>query len=39
VHRRRERYRQLLRERIAMTLSDPTDVDDEIRSLFFALGR
>jgi len=39
VHRMRERYRQLLRERIAMTLSDPTDVDDEIRSLFFALGR
>ena len=39
VHRMRQRYRELLRERIAMTLSDRADVDDEIRSLFSALGR
>lgn len=39
VHRMRERYRQVVREQIAMTLRDPNDVDDEIRSLFLALGR
>ncbi|MDP6634521.1 MAG: sigma-70 family RNA polymerase sigma factor [Phycisphaerae bacterium] len=38
VHRLRQRYRQLLRERIAMTLSDPGEVDDEIRRLFSALS-
>lgn len=39
VHRLRERYRQLLRREIASTLSDPTDVEDEIRRLFDALAR
>lgn len=39
VHRMREQYRQVLREEIAMTLKDPGDVDDEIRRLFYALGR
>ncbi len=38
VHRLRRRYRQILRERVAMTLSDPDEVDDEIRRLFSALG-
>ena len=38
VHRLRQRYRRILRERIAMTLSDPAEVDDEIRRLFSALG-
>lgn len=38
VHRLRQRYRRILRERIAMTLSDPDEVDDEIRRLFSALG-
>lgn len=32
--RMRGRYRQLLREEIAQTVSDPEDVDDEIRNLF-----
>jgi DNA-directed RNA polymerase specialized sigma24 family protein len=36
VHRLRRRYRQLLRDEIAHTVSDPGDVDDEIRSLFQA---
>ena len=38
VHRMRQRYRQVLRERIAMTLNDPNDVEDEIHRLFSALG-
>ncbi len=38
VHRLRKRYRDLLRERIAATLDDPAEVDDEIRALFDALG-
>lgn len=39
VHRMRQRYRQILRGQIAMTLGDPNDVDNEIHSLFSALGR
>jgi RNA polymerase sigma-70 factor (ECF subfamily) len=38
VHRMRKRYRELLREEIAQTLDDPGQVEDEIRSLFAALG-
>ncbi len=38
VHRLRKRYRDLLREEIAQTLDDPGQVDEEIRSLFAALG-
>jgi RNA polymerase sigma-70 factor (ECF subfamily) len=38
VHRLRRRYGELLRAQIAATLGDPADVDDEIRSLFAALG-
>jgi RNA polymerase sigma factor (sigma-70 family) len=34
VHRLRRRYRTLLREHIAQTVSSPEDVDDEIRHLF-----
>jgi RNA polymerase sigma-70 factor (ECF subfamily) len=37
VHRLRKRFRQLLEEEIAETLDDPSDLDDEIRSLFDAL--
>lgn len=36
VHRLRKRYRQLLRNEIANTLSDPAMVDDEMRALFGA---
>jgi RNA polymerase sigma factor (sigma-70 family) len=38
VHRLRGRYRELLRDEIGQTLSDPAGVDDEIRALFAALG-
>jgi len=36
VHRLRKRYRQLLREEISSTLADPSQVEDELRSLFTA---
>ena len=39
AHRLRRRYRELLREEIAQTVASPEEVDDEIRSLFEALGR
>lgn len=37
VHRMRRRYRELLREEIAQTVSDPEEVDEEIQQLFGAL--
>ena len=37
VHRLRGRYRELLRAEIAETLSDPADVDAEMRHLVAAL--
>lgn len=36
VHRLRRRYRQLLREEIGQTLSDPAQVEEEMRALFNA---
>lgn len=39
AHRLRKRWRELLRAEVAGTLSDPADVDDEIRGLFAALAR
>ncbi len=38
VHRLRRRYRELLREEIAQTLTDPAQVEEEIRALFSAFG-
>lgn len=38
AHRLRKRYRELLREEVAHTVSDPAEVEGEIRSLFEALG-
>jgi DNA-directed RNA polymerase specialized sigma24 family protein len=38
AHRLRRRYRERLREEVARTIDDPAGVDDEIRSLFDALG-
>jgi len=38
VHRLRKRYRQLLIEEIAQTVSGPGEIDEEIRELFAALG-
>jgi RNA polymerase sigma factor (sigma-70 family) len=37
THRLRKRYREILQEQIAATLDDPSDFNDEIRSLFAAL--
>ncbi len=37
VHRLKKRYRAILRELIAPTLDDPSEIDDEIRSLFDAI--
>jgi RNA polymerase sigma-70 factor (ECF subfamily) len=39
VHRLRKQYRQLLRDEIAQTLSDPAQVDEEMRALFGAFSR
>ena len=39
VHRLRKRYRGVLRDEIAQTVADPTEIDDEIRQLFSALGK
>lgn len=38
VHRLRSRYREVLRARIAETVGDPAQIDDEIRELFAALA-
>jgi len=38
VHRLRKRYRELLREEISQTLTDPAQVDEELRSLQAALA-
>ncbi|HEY3915719.1 MAG TPA: sigma-70 family RNA polymerase sigma factor [Verrucomicrobiae bacterium] len=38
VHRLRRRYREVLREEIAQTLSDPTQAEEELQSLFTALS-
>ena len=38
VHRMRRRYRELLREEIAQTLSDPAQAEEEIQALFCAFG-
>ena len=39
VFRLRQRYRELLRAEIAETVSDPSDIDDEMRQLVAALRR
>jgi len=38
VHRLRRRYRELLRDEIAHTLSDPGQVEEEMRALFAAFS-
>jgi RNA polymerase sigma factor (sigma-70 family) len=38
VHRLRRRYREVLRNLIAATVEDPSEIDDEIRDLFAALA-
>ena len=39
VYRMRRRYRELLRQEIAHTVADPSDVEDEIRFLFATFSR
>jgi RNA polymerase sigma-70 factor (ECF subfamily) len=38
VHRMRRRYATLLREEVAQTVSNPDQVEDEVRYLFSAMG-
>lgn len=38
VHRLRSRYRELLREEVRQTISDPTQVEEEMRALFSAFA-
>ena len=38
AHRMRRRYRELLRAEVAETLTDPSEVDDELRSLMEAVA-
>jgi len=38
VHRLRKRYRELLRQEIAQTLSEPGDMEEELRALFRAFA-
>jgi hypothetical protein len=38
IHRFRERYGDLLREIVAQTVSETTDVDEELRYLFALLN-
>ena len=38
VHRMRQRYRELLREEIAHTVSTPREIAEELRYLFAALS-
>ena len=38
VHRFRKRYRELLREEIARTVSDPAEIEEEMNALFGALS-
>ena len=37
VHRLRQRYRDILRDEIAQTVEDPSQIDDEIRRLMSAV--
>lgn len=39
AHRMRQRYRQILREEIAQTVSKPEEIDDEIRYLLQVVSR
>ena len=39
VHRFKRRYRELLREEIANTVSSPAEIDEELRYLVTVLGR
>jgi hypothetical protein len=38
VHRMRRRYRELLKEEIAQTVTSPETLEDELRELLAALG-
>ncbi len=38
VHRMRKRYGELFRSEVALTVGDPSDVDDELKHLLGALG-
>jgi RNA polymerase sigma factor (sigma-70 family) len=39
LHRLRQRYRELLRDAVAQTIADPSEVDDELRFLMQVVSR
>jgi RNA polymerase sigma factor (sigma-70 family) len=39
VHRLRQRYRELVRQEVAQTVSSPTELDEEMRHLFATLNQ
>lgn len=39
IHRLKRRYREILREEIAHTVSTPSEIDDELRELITVLGQ
>jgi hypothetical protein len=39
VHRLRQRYREVLREEIAHTVTRPAEIDEEMRYLFEVVSR
>jgi RNA polymerase sigma-70 factor (ECF subfamily) len=39
VHRLRQRYRELVRQEVAQTVSSPTELEEEMRHLFALLNR
>lgn len=39
IHRLRRRFGELLRQEVAATLEDPTELDDELRALMLVVGR
>ena len=38
VHRMRRRYGEIFRSEVALTVDDPSEVDEEVRHLLGALG-
>lgn len=39
VHRLRKRFRDLVREEIAQTVSSPDEIEDELKHLWSSVGR
>jgi RNA polymerase sigma-70 factor (ECF subfamily) len=39
VHRLRSKFRDILQDEIAQTVSSPAEIDDEVRHLWMSVGR